>query len=226
LDKCRINIAVIEPSAIIYEGLSNILLQEGCSHYNVYHFDSIEEISCEIPTGKIDLVIANPSFAKDNIKTFHSQKRTGCPVPWVALIYSFFEREIVELFDAVIQITDSREVITRTIQNLISLNCQCKSESKEQLTPRETDVLKHLVQGLSNKEIADQLNISIHTVVSHRKNIVQKTGIKSQSGLTIYAISNNINDYRILYLNSFFDVAPTNKSLSNIASPKYLLLNL
>ncbi|QGY46297.1 hypothetical protein GM418_22320 [Maribellus comscasis] len=192
MDKCRINIAVIEPSAIIYEGLSNILLQEGCSHYNIYHFDNIEEISCEIPTGKIDLVIANPALIKGNIKTFNSQKRTGNSVPWVALIYSFFEKEIVDLFDTVIQITDSPEAITRTIHNLISLKCQCKTESREQLTPRETDVLKHLVQGMSNKEIADQLNISIHTVVSHRKNIVQKTGIKSQSGLTIYAISNNI----------------------------------
>jgi DNA-binding CsgD family transcriptional regulator len=53
-------------------------------------------------------------------------------------------------------------------------------------------VLKLLVQGSSNKEIADKLNISIHTVVSHRKNIIQKTGIKSQAGLTIYAISNKI----------------------------------
>ena len=111
---------------------------------------------------------------------------------WVALIYSFFEKEIVDLFDAVIQITDSSESITRVIHNLISLKCLCKSEPKEQLTTRETEVLKHLVQGLSNKEIADQLSISIHTVVSHRKNIIQKTGIKSQSGLTIYAISNNI----------------------------------
>ena len=145
-----------------------------------------------MPTGKIDLVIANPSLIKNNIKTFHSQKRTGCSVPWVALIYSFFEREIVDLFDAVIQITDPPDAITRTIHNLISLKCQCKSALREQLTPRETDVLKQLVQGLSNKEIADQLNISIHTVVSHRKNIIQKTGIKSQSGLTIYAISNNI----------------------------------
>ena len=192
LDKCRINIAIIEPSAIIYEGLSNILLQEGCSHYNVYYFEGIYNNQIEIPTGKIDLVIVNPSFVKSNIKTFNSQKRTGCPVSWVALIYSFFEKEIVDLFDAVIQITDSPEAITRTIHNLISLKCQCKIESREQLTPRETDVLKHLVQGMSNKEIADQLNISIHTVVSHRKNIVQKTGIKSQSGLTIYAISNNI----------------------------------
>jgi DNA-binding NarL/FixJ family response regulator len=62
----------------------------------------------------------------------------------------------------------------------------------EQITERETDVLKLLVKGLSNKEIADKLNISIHTVISHRKNIIQKTGIKSQAGLTIYAISNKI----------------------------------
>jgi len=48
------------------------------------------------------------------------------------------------------------------------------------------------VKGFSNKEVADNLNISIHTVISHRKNISQKTGIKSQSGLTIYAISNKI----------------------------------
>jgi DNA-binding CsgD family transcriptional regulator len=54
------------------------------------------------------------------------------------------------------------------------------------------EVLIQLVHGLSNKEIADKLNISIHTVVSHRKNIIQKTGIKSQAGLTIYAISNKI----------------------------------
>jgi DNA-binding CsgD family transcriptional regulator len=43
-----------------------------------------------------------------------------------------------------------------------------------------------------NKEIADQLHISVHTVVRHRKNITQKTGIRSQSGLTIYAISKKI----------------------------------
>lgn len=192
MDKCRINIAIAEPSTIIYEGLSNILLQEGCNHYNLYHFDNIEEISCEIPTGKIDLFIANPSLVKGNIKAFHSHKKTSNSVPWVALIYSFFEKEIIDLFDTFIQITDSPETVICTIQNLISLKCPCKSTLKEQLTPRETDVLKHLIQGLSNKEIADQLNISIHTVVSHRKNIVQKTGIKSQSGLTIYAISNNI----------------------------------
>ena len=49
-----------------------------------------------------------------------------------------------------------------------------------------------MVAGHSNKEIADKLNISIHTVISHRKNITEKTGIKSLSGLTIFAISKKI----------------------------------
>ncbi|NLT51526.1 MAG: response regulator transcription factor [Ignavibacteria bacterium] len=62
----------------------------------------------------------------------------------------------------------------------------------EVLSDREKDVLVQLVNGNSNKEIADKLNISIHTVVSHRKNIIHKTGIKSQSGLTIYALSKKI----------------------------------
>jgi DNA-binding CsgD family transcriptional regulator len=61
-----------------------------------------------------------------------------------------------------------------------------------QLTEREIDVLKEIVKGKSNKEIAEFLNISIHTVITHRKNITQKTGIKSQSGLTIYSINNKI----------------------------------
>lgn len=192
MDKCRLNIAIIEPSAIIYEGLSNVLLQKGGAHYSIYHFGTMEEVSREILTLKIDMVIANPSMLKSNIKTYNFHKKKNSSVPWVALIYSFFEKETVDLFDAVIQITDSPEAITSTIQNLISLKCQYKTEYREQLTDRETNVLKHLIQGLSNKEIADKLNISIHTVISHRKNIIQKTGIKSQSGLTIYAISNNI----------------------------------
>ena len=56
------------------------------------------------------------------------------------------------------------------------------------LSAREIEVLILLVKGLINKEIADRLNISLTTVISHRKNITEKLGIKSVSGLTIYAV--------------------------------------
>lgn len=58
------------------------------------------------------------------------------------------------------------------------------------LSPREIDVLVLVCKGLLNKEIAEKLNISLTTVITHRKNITQKLGIKSVSGLTLYAIMN------------------------------------
>ncbi len=57
-----------------------------------------------------------------------------------------------------------------------------------ELSMREVDVLKCVALGMSNKEIAEKLFISIHTVITHRKNITAKLDIKSASGLTIYAI--------------------------------------
>ena len=62
------------------------------------------------------------------------------------------------------------------------------------LTERETEILKLVALGNASKEIADRLNISTHTVITHRKNITEKLGIKSISGLTVYAILNKIID--------------------------------
>ncbi len=71
-------------------------------------------------------------------------------------------------------------------------------DEQEGLSARETDVLRLVAQGFSNKEIAEKLFISIHTVMSHRKNITEKLGIKSISGLTVYAIINNFIDTKSL----------------------------
>ncbi len=69
-----------------------------------------------------------------------------------------------------------------------------KEDDTEELSEREKEVLVEVVNGLSNKEIADKLFISIHTVISHRKNISRKLNIHSPAGLTIYAIVNKLVD--------------------------------
>ena len=66
--------------------------------------------------------------------------------------------------------------------------------SDEQLSDREKDVIVALVRGMTNKEIADHLFISINTVITHRRNIARKLQIHSPAGLTIYAIVNNLVD--------------------------------
>jgi regulator of cell morphogenesis and NO signaling len=67
-------------------------------------------------------------------------------------------------------------------------------ESNEALSEREKDVIISLVQGMTNKEIADHLCISTNTVITHRRNIARKLQIHSPAGLTIYAIVNNLVD--------------------------------
>ena len=68
------------------------------------------------------------------------------------------------------------------------------ADSKESLSEREKEIIVCLVQGMSNKEIANKLFISINTVITHRRNIVRKLQIHSLAGLTIYAIANNLID--------------------------------
>lgn len=63
-----------------------------------------------------------------------------------------------------------------------------------ELSDREKEILVNVSKGLINKEIADRLNISVNTVITHRKNITRKTGIKTVAGLTVYAILNNLID--------------------------------
>jgi len=67
-------------------------------------------------------------------------------------------------------------------------------EENEDLSAREKEILVCVAKGMANKEIADHCNISVNTVITHRKNITRKTGIKTVAGLTVYALLNNLID--------------------------------
>ena len=89
---------------------------------------------------------------------------------------------------------DSKEDIFEKITNLVfpGVLKNVPGINLNELSEREKTILKHVAKGLTNKEIADQLFLSVHTVITHRKNITSKLGIKTISGLTVYAILNNI----------------------------------
>ena len=92
-----------------------------------------------------------------------------------------------------------RPAITKTENRKSSTrNPYPVTPNPEELSDRERDVLVQVVHGLSNKEIADVLCISTHTVISHRKNITRKLNIHSTAGLTIYAIVNKLVDLNSL----------------------------
>ena len=78
-------------------------------------------------------------------------------------------------------------------RNLPPLTRQ-ENTAAAQLSPREIEVLSLIVKGYINKEIADRLNLSLPTIVSHRKNLMAKLGVRSVSALTIYAVMHGYVD--------------------------------
>lgn len=87
---------------------------------------------------------------------------------------------------------ENLDVIIETTGEMLSRAARRPSKVSASLSPREIDVLRLLAAGHINKEIASMLHISINTVLSHRKNITAKLGIKSASALGIYAAMNGL----------------------------------
>jgi DNA-binding NarL/FixJ family response regulator len=188
----EVNILIAEPSELIKEGFSKIAGSEQITP-NIKYVNNFDELKYYLSDFKFDIVIINPSLIQSVKRTLKNFKKKYREIKWIGLVYAFFDEKILSGFDDIITISDSKTKIQEIIRNKKNADSENNNnEEREDLSDREIDVLKLLTEGNSNKQIANKLKISAHTVISHRKNIVQKTGIKSVSGLTIYAVINKI----------------------------------
>ena len=193
-------IIIVEPSPIVSAGLASYF--DDIKQVSIVsQLDRIDRMEEKLAAYNPDILIINPLLiAYDTNEHFLKICRDFSNVTPVALVTSYVDAGILKQFKDVIEINNSKQKVVSKIFNLLSDNklTQDKPESIE-LSNRETDVLVALVKGLTNKEISDKLYISVHTVITHRKNIVRKTGIKSVSGLTVYALLNNLVDETEIY---------------------------
>ncbi len=185
-------IFVIHSSEIIRKGINTILR----AYFNVeiILLERIEELIGFFELEGYDIVIIYEH--ENNQKTSkifnHIQKNNR--VRWIAYLND--EAEASEPLPFC-KFYITADTLSPQLQQMV-LRCWDKTRRRprqtenEELSVREKEVLKLVALGYSNKVIAEKLFISIHTVISHRKNITEKTGIKSISGLTVYAILNNL----------------------------------
>jgi len=193
----RNRVIICEASEMIAIGLAEII--DSMAQFDVVaRLDSPEHLSEKITASVANLLIVNPNLLGFQNKDFLSQLGKEHPqVTLIALVTSYLDHSMLTPYSGVIEINDTRSKIIDKMNEFVQGETT-KATDDVELSKRETDVLIAVAKGMMNKEIADQMNISIHTVISHRKNITRKTGIKSVSGLTVYALLNNLIDEKDL----------------------------
>lgn len=140
-----------------------------------------------------DLVIVNPIFdGWFDIKAFKAGlKKT--PIKFMALLSAVIDSAVLKDYNDSFTIYDDVEQISTKIAKLLSEDSdKDQSAENENLSQREKEIIVGVVKGLTNKEIADKLCLSIHTVITHRRNVSRKLQIHSPAGLTIFAIVNGL----------------------------------
>ncbi|NDV78361.1 helix-turn-helix transcriptional regulator [Dysgonomonas sp. 511] len=186
-------LAVAETSYIIRKGLVYALSQLD-SVGKVIELKEMEDIAYQLDILHPDAVLINPMLLGHSARhDIRQQLNIQKDVAIIALVYNLIDEQFYKSYDAVIRINDSESKIEETL--LACLNKEAATQTdQEELSDREKEILISVVKGMSNKEIADHHNISIHTAITHRRNITRKLKVHSISGLTIYAIINKLID--------------------------------
>lgn len=193
-------ILIAESSPIISAGLSSFF--NDMNQIAVASIvDNIDDLQDKIIMHNPDVLIINPMMLGCMLNTFVKQMTQNHPnVNRVALVTSYVDKNILKNFKEVIELSDNKQKVINKMLNLQNNNDETSAQNESvDLSNREVDVLVCVAKGMTNKDISDMLNISVHTVITHRKNIVKKTGIKSVSGLTVYALLNNLVEESEIY---------------------------
>ncbi|MDR0558726.1 MAG: response regulator transcription factor [Prevotellaceae bacterium] len=198
----NLKIIIVEPSPVIQTGLKQMI--ESNSEYTVFVCFCDFELFMEAEkTGlQFDILLINPAvisfYRQFSIRNmFENHPHTF----FVAIIYGYVSPQILENFNSTLDIYEDETKIVYKLQQIMrrfdELSIRTGRENVD-LSDREKEILVLIAKGMTNREIAEQCFLSIHTIVSHRKNIARKTGIRTVSGLTVYAVFNNLLSYNDL----------------------------
>lgn len=195
MEEGRKRILVVTPSSVLSKGLEGVLAERG-------EFDVAEVLSdLSRVSGTLlrnmDVVVLDPQ-----VLDYSDRQNVRALLPEcggvVALRTVFADDELYRQFDDTIGLYDTPVTIVHKLRKAAGAQKETQAADSSELSAREKEILVCVAQGMLNKEIADRFNLSVYTVISHRKNITRKTGIKTVAGLTVYALLNNLIEPNIL----------------------------
>lgn len=188
-------VLLIVPSRIMARGIEGVFSDLGEFRVEGILSDISHSGGAQLKNMDADIVIVDPivfDYAARHSGRIMISEYTDAAV--VALQTVAMEEDSWKQYDGVIGIYDAPPVIIRKLRTALSSREETPRSESQELSAREKEILICVAKGMLNKEIADLYSISIYTVITHRKNITRKTGIRTVAGLTVYALLNNLID--------------------------------
>lgn len=192
----NIYVIVAESSTIVRSGLIAVLKRLPNFNIQSTEIASLEALHHTVRNHEVDIVLINPTFGGwFNLSEFKALYPQNA-IKFAAIITSLIDTNSLKEFDEQINMFDNLDEISTKLLKLMQLEEEEGDNEQEALSQREKEIVCYVVKGLTNKEIAEKLFISVHTVITHRRNISRKLQIHSPAGLTIYAIVNKLVDIK------------------------------
>jgi DNA-binding NarL/FixJ family response regulator len=188
----RLQIAVAEPSVIVRNGIIAVLKRFPALNVNIFEITDPSRLAVELCKWKPDILIINPLFPC-GLSIQSLKNETGCrSLKCIALQHTLMESSMLKTYDETISIYDTAEQIREKLEALCCPDREPVEQNRQDVSVREKEIIVCVVKGMTNKQIAEHLCLSTHTVITHRRNIANKLQIHSPAGLTIYAIVNKL----------------------------------
>lgn len=177
------------PSYLLKKGIAATISE--IFEAEIIFIDTLDQINLYIDQNPVSCVIIDDALLANNEESrfFFDLKHQ---IIYILVADDTKNAPRKSKFDAILDKNHAKEKIISPLEELLTPEQDENNQNFSLLSERETDVLKLVALGYTNQEIADKLFISKHTVISHRKNITSKLGIKTVSGLTVYAVLNNL----------------------------------
>jgi DNA-binding NarL/FixJ family response regulator len=188
MSRVSVKITLADSSCILRNGLLAVLKRLGAFHIKVFEIGEMEQLKNSLGWQNPDVLIINPAFL--SAVSLPQIRKEAPNARCVALQNSLADSAALKAFDEVISVYDSEEQIIAKLTKLVHEPEEDKRH--ESLSAREKEVIVCVIKGMTNKQIADKLCLSAHTVITHRRNISAKLQIHSTAGLIIYAIVNKL----------------------------------
>ena len=188
-------VLLIMPSRIIARGIEAVLSELGEFRVEGILSDLSHTSEARLRNMDADVIMIDPVVfdyvSRMNVRSRISEYSAAAVVAFKSIP---MDEEQLKQYDGVVDLYDDPVTVVRKLRDSLSSREEAPDSEEYDLSVREREILVCVAKGMLNKEIADFYNISIHTVITHRKNITRKTGIKTVAGLTVDALLNNLID--------------------------------